>query len=388
MEFELIVYFCKSAILGKTDKKFSFTQIDWDRFLKLAIRNRVRPLVYFGICETQSKRRIPEMVFDRLKSYAIRNALTSLKHEKELIKIMDSLLKNEIRAIPYKGITLAKEVYDNLASREFSDIDILISIDDLESLGNILTKKGYQPELQFPEFYWSTYKNDSCEYNYDFIQEGKRIFHLEPHWSIGKRLHQLQFGLDDFKEFIKEANTENNPVTKLTIEGIFITTCLHHIAKEERFALKHASDLACILSKFNSSSWEKIIKKSRKLDIQNIILLGIAIPYKLFQMDLPSEIILQIETEKIGRLHKRFENALIEEDYSELTTKIYFENLLFHILLRKKWTTKFKIIYYHIVQILTPNIGDLANDTSTKWQYFLLFFKKPFRLIRTYFGRN
>ena len=345
----------------------------------------MRQLIYLAIVEAKLKEEIPNEHLEKLQNFSKRSTFLNLAHEKELLEILKALNEG-IRAIPYKGISLSKVIFNSSNLREFSDIDLLINRNDLEKIGQILIQRGYEKEFQVPEFYWPTYKKYNCEYNYDFYNDDRRIFHVEPHWTLGKRLYQLHFDQDNFADFITPIEIGNEKVEGFNLEGLFITTCIHHIAKEEWFRLKHVVDLAGILNKFNSQlSWDLILKKGQELDIENIILLGIAIPHEVFGINLPTNILSKIESSKILKLQKRYTESLISVITANRSWAAFFDNMLFHIQLRKNWLTKFKIIYYHLLQVIKPNIGDFDEETKNQWQYFLLYFKKPFRLWKTYF---
>jgi len=384
MEFELLVALCRSTIFSKT-RSYWFDEamsIDWDKFITLTARHRVRPLAYFGICNSSLKDEIPKEIIEKLKSFTFQKATFNLNQSKEILRVIRLFEAQNIRVVPYKGVVLAQDAYNNIASREFSDIDVMIRKDDLAKIIKCLSDIGYQPEMKVPD-YWLDYKK--CDYNFDFFENGQRSFHLEAHWSIGAKLQQLNFSLDDFEDLIIIEEFLNESIEKPTPEGLFITTCIHHVAKEKRIALKHVCDLTAILHKFKSElNWNLLLEKSRKLDIENIILLGIDISNQVFGLELPPQILKKIENPKIKNLSKKHFASLYLEKYPARSISSFMRDMRFLMQLRKSWFTKLKIVYYHFLQILLPNISDFPKDRINRWKYFLLFFKKPVRLWNTY----
>jgi hypothetical protein len=69
---------------------------------------------------------VPKPTLEELREHFYANAGRDLFLGKELIKVLHLLESHEIRAIAYKGPTLAVSVYGNLAFREFGDLDILV----------------------------------------------------------------------------------------------------------------------------------------------------------------------------------------------------------------------------------------------------------------------
>src|SRR5262249_28128936 len=83
------------------------------------------PLLAFTLCGSFSQA-CPEGIADRLRAFLRVNASRNLLLAHELLRVIDLLGANGIRAIPYKGPLLASQVYGDLGLRLFSDLDILV----------------------------------------------------------------------------------------------------------------------------------------------------------------------------------------------------------------------------------------------------------------------
>lgn len=111
--------------------------LDWDLFLNIAQYNRTYPIVYKNISKLINLR-IPEPVFNKLEQSYKGNTLHVLKFAGELIRLMDLMKKNEVRAISLKGPLLGIEIYGDVSLRTSRDLDILIDCNDLEKVEKIL----------------------------------------------------------------------------------------------------------------------------------------------------------------------------------------------------------------------------------------------------------
>lgn len=388
LEFKLLVHFCQLAITEKGNlvKLSNVNSINWDKLLKLSARHRVSALLYFGICKSPLKEKIPTEIFEQLKAITFQRTAKNFNQTKELLQLIDLYKLKGIKAIPYKGIVLAQDAYENLASREFSDIDLLINLKDLDSISEIMTGLNYQPESSPPDFYWSRYKKNNCEFNFDFHENGKRIFHIEPHWTIGKKLQQLQLTLKDFQPFLVEENFLTQKIEKLSPTGLLITTCIHHISKEEWFSLKHVCDIAAILNKFQDKiNWNEVFTFCKKHDLEKMLLVGLVVAKETFELKLPVEVTDKFHDQsKIDALVERKLEELKKEKLDARSSQSIFQNMFFYLSLRDNWFTKLKIYYYHFLQIIKPNMGDFDKKNIGLLEYYLLYLKKPFRLWKTY----
>ncbi len=65
---------------------------------------------------------------------------------RELLKLLGLFDAHGVRAIPYKGPTLAAIAYGNLALREFDDLDVLVDEPDVPKAKELLVSMGYLPQ--------------------------------------------------------------------------------------------------------------------------------------------------------------------------------------------------------------------------------------------------
>ncbi len=391
MEFEALIQLCRLAIFDKSEKDFfnDLNELDADKFRELAYRHKVAQLAYIGLSHLKNSDVIFAAPFiENLKSNALLKTISNLQQTKELTRILNLFSEKGIVAIPYKGVVLAKEAYKNIGARAFSDIDLMVEMSDLNPIKDILIDQGYIHKNEMSPLLMQHFLRENCEFNFEFFQGGKRLYHIEPHWRIGQKMLQLNIDLPDLKQFITQKRLFTSEIDVFTPEGMLLTTCLHHFGKEQWLKLKHVCDVAAILNRFeNEIDWPSLISLSENLKVSNLLFLGMGIAKYTFKMNLPP-IVLE-------KLEQRDLNSLIEEQFLIIKEEKYQNNqdsvisrMKFHLKLRKSWDTKFKILYFHALQIIRPNVEDFKGEEISRWQYFLLFFKKPFRLMNSYFGKN
>ena len=74
------------------------------------------------------------------------NARLNLDRTRELLRILDLFAAHAIPALPYKGPALAQLLYDNIALREFEDLDVLVRFEDVLRAKALLSADGYEPD--------------------------------------------------------------------------------------------------------------------------------------------------------------------------------------------------------------------------------------------------
>ncbi len=134
----------------------------------------------------------------------------------ELIKILKSFESNQICAINFKGPSLALLAYNNLALREFIDIDILVNHIDIKKVNNLMNQLGYvlesYPEKIDESLYFKTQTEHKFVHkNLVIIEIHTRLqghffnFPIKPHFIYkNERLDTLKINNYELKTFSTE----------------------------------------------------------------------------------------------------------------------------------------------------------------------------------------
>lgn len=118
-------------------------RLDWSYLIDLAGRHGVLPLFYHGV-STACPEDIPRAVLLCLHRWFHLNARYNEVCTGELLTIVHLLQSHAIAAIPYKGPLLALSLYDDVALRQFGDLDILVHHWDIPKARDVLIATGYR----------------------------------------------------------------------------------------------------------------------------------------------------------------------------------------------------------------------------------------------------
>lgn len=383
-EVEGILHLCMNAICrDTTHQNFDPNSVDWKLIFNLASKHYIIQLVYLGITQLKIEDNIPKELFQKIKRRVTQRAIINLEHSNELIKIYNGLKQEKIRVIPYKGIILSLDYYKNIAARVFSDIDLLINKKDIDAIGAYLESKDYKPKWFVTKSWWPYIIKHHCDYAFSLYRNGKRKFHIEPHWALSVRKYQMELSLADLENYVIRGEFNNHEIEKFNEIGMFISTCIHHVAKEKNLRFKHIFDLVSIVKQIKKKEdWEEILRFGEKYDLTNIFLAGAKLTQSFYAIKFPTFIEEHLKHKKIKEIASKIELDFINSINVDVKPFSYWGNMRFQMSLRNRLVTKFKIFYYHILEVIQPNFQDInTNQEFSKLNYLKLFISRPFRIL-------
>jgi hypothetical protein len=168
--------------------------IEWSYLHRLARNHRITPLLYWHLNAADDSA-VPRSVMEALKTDFQYNRKRGLFLIGELRQIVELFAANGIRVLPYKGAVLAQYVYENVALRTFSDIDILIEKHDLYKIKALLISIGYELREKFNETQERLCELANYEYGFKHSSRGTPVEIQWAVWRKGLSLTPSQMGL-------------------------------------------------------------------------------------------------------------------------------------------------------------------------------------------------
>jgi len=360
-EWLLLVEACQAALPSSKNLTpiSKLEGINYAVLLKLASYHKVIPLFYKGISKHPKKATIPVSFLMTLRKQSLNFAVRNLKNAKEFLRLQALFKASNIEVIPYKGTVLADMAYNELGIRQSSDIDILAKKKDLDAIYTILEKEGYKPSYKMSSFSYRILLKFYCEYNYDLYDKETRLFHVEPHWVLGKKMYQTAIDYEAIISLTKEGELLGSTINKLTPEGLLVTTIVHHGSAEAWSRLKNILDIAAILNQFEKEiDWELVFSICVELKVINILALGLSIAKELFNAPLPKKVVKLLNQKNIKQLTVKRKADLAQVKIQSSNISV-LNRIFYQFKLRASWTTKFKVLYYHCLHVfLRPFLSD------------------------------
>ena len=159
------------------------TGVDWDLFLELTRHHRIYPLLYSRL-KYLSSDGIPSFVIERLSRDYKKNTFRMLHLSGEMEMLSKMFFNKNIKSIYLKGPVLAHDLYGDVSLRTSSDLDLLISICDLEIVDEMLIGEGYEKD-EYIETVLNDWKWRHHHFNYFHPMKGIKVEVLKAKsWSI------------------------------------------------------------------------------------------------------------------------------------------------------------------------------------------------------------
>jgi len=279
--------------------------VDWENLTDWALRFKVGALFYR---ETKSRNfpteLIPVDVRNRLRE-AYRNLATlntSLFFDAS--KVLKSLADNQLPVIALKGLSLAKNIYGDIALRPMSDMDLLVKEDDLVRAGRILLTLGYKQYFPAWESILKTFHHLPA-----FTNKSGAI--IELHWNIVAPDGLITVDLDGLWEracFIKLDNVE---VRVLSLEDLLLHLCIHaclHLQTGLAGLISLCDMAGLIKTSADKIDWQIVIERATRWGGQKCVYLMLLLVRELLGAAPPDTIMSEIKPDDYQSVF--FEEAL------------------------------------------------------------------------------
>jgi len=196
------------------------------------------PALYRGLCPFPGN--VPRGVLERLSEFYRRNTQKNLRLTHDLIRVLECLESHGIAAIPYKGPVLAESLYQDVALRQFSDLDVFIDAADLVRARTAVRELGYSPVMALTRAQERTYLGSGYELAFDG-PAGRNLLELK--WRILPRFYAIDFQMDKLFERASSLELGGKKIRSLSSEDLLFVLCVH-VAKHRWGRLSWLRDIA------------------------------------------------------------------------------------------------------------------------------------------------
>ena len=392
IEWDLLVNLCELAIteqLHSANQAIDLLIIDWEKLIQLATKHKVLTLCHIGLLQLAKEKNIPISILGKLKYINLNIVRNNLNQFAKLLRFVQLFREEGIEVIPYKGMILGMEAFGGVGKRQSNDIDFLFHLKDFTAIHAILNKEGLEHKYQIPDFFIPRFIKMGCENTFFFSLHGNRITSIDIHWKIAPRFLQMDITYEDLLDLTILKTYHKTSVRVLSPEGLLLSTCLHHAGKERFQLLKYMCDIRAIIHQFESSlDWTLILNRAKIWKVENLILFGLGMTNHIFKIKFPARVEILIQSKKI---QKQISAALLKLNKGGpqlKRTESFMKIIWFHFFIRAHFTTKMKVLYNGLKNIIIPNIEDIKGQNLSKNEYRFLYFTKPYRLLNDYFWKN
>lgn len=377
VEDELLLCCARTNVeAGIRDKILSLVQgdLDWGYLLKLAVRHRLMPLLYYNL-NSICPEKVPKQILNKLKDYFNKNLQRNLLLTGELIKVLSLLKSKSITVIPYKGPNLANSIYGNIALREFNDLDVFIKKSEALKIRNFLFSEGYYPYFhinkKLEEIYFRSQKgfilvNENHNFSIDFQWKFFSNFFSFP--SLPESL------LSDELDFMY---LNGHEISVFSPENMFLILSIH-AAGHHWSRLAWLCDIAELIKGYDLD-WKEITEKTNELNIKRILNINLILVNEMFEVKFPKIISNEIYSDMLSKkISIKVQKNLFSE---ELKSPNLWDWAYFHLKIRENLKNG---IIDSIKDVTVPSIDEIKGLELPNKLYPIYYVFRPFNLIKKY----
>jgi Uncharacterised nucleotidyltransferase len=350
--------------------------LDWTRLLSLARRHRVAGSLLHYL-KSHCLHLVPVDARNRLEAHRATIIAQNLRLTAQLALILDQFSRAGIRAVAFKGPTLASIAYGDLGLREFSDLDLLVGRGDIERAITILASLDFQPRVDVPK---SCARRFFASENALGLRRASDRCLVELHWSLTPRYIGFHQDLDEICDSSARANPGGKPMSTLAPEFLLLFLCVH-ASKHYWERLAWLSDIAHLTVASPPLDWDRLLIEAEQSGSFRMLLLGLVLARDLLGAPVPASVAARADADRVAWRLARATRLRLACDASTPMNNI--ERLFFHVRMRERLRDRLKYAY-HLA--LTPSARDydaLRLPTSLSVLYGPI---RPFRLIWEYTG--
>lgn len=277
--------------------------VDWDAVWELSRAHGVAPLVYRNMV-TICPKAMPAAIHEAFRRHNQANVLLNTLLARELVLLVDALAAKGIKAIPFKGVTLAQAAYGDISLRECADIDLIVDQEAIPQARKVLWSHGYQLTSR------DTGSGIESEEPYHFFQKRNGIVAVDLQWMMAHRHFGFRLDRGEFYGRLKPVGLPAKPVMGLAPEDLLILLCVHG-TKHAWEQLKWTCDVAELVRRRPALDWSRVLFQAEEWGCRRVVLLGLGLAQMLFDTSLPRIVLREIELDRdiaalVGRMPKQF----------------------------------------------------------------------------------
>jgi hypothetical protein len=340
--------------LARAEKIISNNEIDWDELYDRADMNAVKPQLG-RLLGKMPLELVPGHILKKLEIATRENLYLQLQNISEYLQVKKQLDEAGIPAIIFKGFWLGDTFYDNLANRESVDVDLFISVEDLDKIKGIMFSRGYVAEEPLPKLTEEYILNQLCEYNFDRYNGDNRIYHFEFHWRISLQVYGLNITFEELQTQIISGTLQHTELKVYTASANLLLAVMHHGGKDQFLQLKQVLDVVSILKKATDIDWVWVTGTAARYNMEILLYVSVKMASVLGGIAVPDQIKDKVNTRQITGLANNRIRVMQERRSWDMTYKTMLNNFYFRFRSRSSAKLRIKMFLHEFkTGILTP----------------------------------
>lgn len=360
----------------KTIERLVVGPIEWNLFLRLVLQHRVFPLVYRYL-NCHKDLAVPEHVRLSLRQVCKENISKTLCMTAELMKLLRAMEGQGIPVLVMKGIPLAYYLYKDITLRPSSDLDILVSPENVNKAWKIIEEYNYAPV--HPVTHTTSSQLDKwmeANQHLAFWHDGQETY-LEVHWRLS------YYGWDTLLTSgtgIGEIQVAGQAMQVMEKEVLILYLILHG-AFHAWAQLRWLQDIDNLVRK-NEFSWDVLYQLAEQMHVRHILNQSIYLIEELWETHIPESVWEKVMHDKKAlRLSDMVMPFICDHDHYQKTNRqvasLFLQQKKYLFCLQPSWREKLIFIW----RCFLPAKEDHELIVFPRKLYFMYYILSPLTSI-------
>lgn len=262
-------------------------RIDWERFHAAAQYHAVLPLAH-RVLRDDPRHAVPDQALARLWQQVLVNTKRNGFLTRRLGEVVTALAGEGVRSLPYKGPLLALTAFGNVARRQFTDLDILVSPADVTRCREVLARRGYlarSPAGALNAGYLDRHRE------LQLTDEPAGVL-VELHWRVAPHWQVPRGFAVEFETLWQRAETitvSGTAMRSLAPDDLLLILCVH-ATSHQWFRLQFVADVAWLLHSRRDLDTERLRHTAKRLGGARMLSLGLALARDVLGASVPTSL--------------------------------------------------------------------------------------------------
>jgi Uncharacterised nucleotidyltransferase len=345
----------------------------WEKLMSTAEERGVLQLMRRALSAASSGD-LPQSALETLRGRCSKIIANNLLLVHELSRILELLRRNAISALAWKGPVLAGELYQNVALREFRDLDLLLRPEDVEKAGMILESAGYQRvSPSAPEGPDAHHRRG---HEKQFTRDGQLV---ELHWAIAKSAHAVPFDFDGLWDRQRYVSVGKTDIPTLGVEDLFLSLCIHGTSHGWDRAI-WVCDIARLIQRHPGLDISGVLSRADRQHFGRMIRVTLALVNELRLLTLSSAVVENVRQDNEAM---KLATLLAGSMFTEQGTRHAF--VQFHLRVRESLMDRARFV---AKSLFLPAHEDWDAVPLPAWAAPLYYIIRPLRMTLKYARRT
>jgi hypothetical protein len=349
-------------------------EVDWKGLITAARRHGLATLLYIRL-HSACTGLVPKSVLLQLGRRFVLNCARNRVMTAELVRILALFESSGIPALSFKGPLLAESIYEDLALREFDDLDILVPESKVAEAESLLRTEGYLATSEVPQERSVSYRRMQHEIAYRHPR--KSIF-IDLHWKMAPVFFQFSMDMQRLWTRTEWTSLAGSRVRSLSKEDTLLILCAHG-SRHFWEKLEWVGGVAGVISAHPGMNWGYVLELARDLRSERVLLLGLLMAANLFGAEIPDAAWQRIRKDEVlCTLAAEAQRRLFFPDFRPVNL---LEECFNMASLTDRWQDGLRIF---LRTLFLPRYNDWTWLKLPSCLFFLYYPVRIFRLLRKY----